>query len=183
MRFSDKSYLLLMLALSLGANVWLTSRLYSKAAPTVPRLAQGTRLSPFEVRTLTGEKVSLQFEGQAKPTLLYFFSAQCSWCIRNHPNIRMVAEKAADYRRIGIATNKDGLPDYLASHPVGFDAVYVDVAQDTLRKYGLEGTPHTLLLSRDGLVLKNWPGAFPYRSGAEVASYFGIVLPGLVDVP
>ena len=37
---------------------------------------------------------------------------------------------------------------------------------------GFDGTPHTVVVSRDGKVVQSWPGAYVGKSEQDVAAYF-----------
>lgn len=175
-----------LLAVSLGVNVWLwhsvrATRLRSGNTPA----SIGRRVPPLTAKALAGHDVTLDFSSRPRPTVLYVFSPSCGWCNRNANNLRaLVEQRGNDYEFVGVSLNDKGTEDvqrYVAETGISFP-VYARPSADTVRSYALSGTPQTIVVSRDGTVLKNWPGAYIQPIQKEVEDYFGLRLPG-VEMP
>ena len=68
----------------------------------------------------------------------------------------------------------------MEAHHLNFP-VYTGLKSDTIQALGLGGTPQTIVISPEGLVLKNWPGAYREQTQREVEDYFQVRLPGLIS--
>jgi hypothetical protein len=146
---------LVVLALSLSVNLLIAKKLLRAQESTASGLPAGTTARAFDAFSPTGDRVHITFPADV-PTVLYHFSPTCSWCERNWSNISELATKTKGrYRVVGVSTT-----------PVS----------STFR---LGGTPQTILVSADGRVLEDWPGAYVGVQAQELEAYFGLRLPGL----
>jgi peroxiredoxin len=175
--------LLALLAGSLTLNVYLGWN--NRRSPTTvsaagrPRLTAGTKVNPVNVTDLAGVKQTISFGDAEKPTVFYILSPKCVWCERNAQNIAALANlKSADFRFVGISLDDEDLNQYVDAHHFNFP-IYKDPSAESVRELGLKPTPQTIVVSRDGLVLKNWIGFFGGRSRGDVEAYFGIQLPNV----
>jgi peroxiredoxin len=178
---SDVTFLLVLLAVSLGANVYLARRLFSPPPQGPPPLAKGTTVSPLTATRLDGQPQTLSYA--EKKTVLYVFTPSCPWCKRNLPNIKhLVATRGAEYRFIGISLEAEGLSSYVTEHQLPFP-VYTNVSQEQRDAYHLGGVPQTLVISERGTVMQNWFGAYVDAQQAEIEKFFDVRLPGLGAPP
>jgi peroxiredoxin len=179
------SVLLSLLLLSLAGNVYLGVKVF-RPSPSVASSAQlnvlplGANAPPFDAFDLDGKARRIDFRGIGGNTVLYVFSQQCSWCDKNLENIQAISRQAAGkYRLIGISlTGK--IADYIKETGIDFP-VLERPAHATAVAYGLGPTPTTIVISPDGVVLKVWQGAYGGALEQQVASFFSVSLPGLVE--
>jgi len=177
--------LLLLLTLSLGGNIGLGYQLMTNGAKgrgsVVDELTIGTRLPALEVRRLDGQREQISYGLNSPETVLYVFAPACKWCQRNLDNVRVVAAaaRAKGLRFIGISLDGEVL-NYLDRVKLDFP-VYVSPAANTIQTYKLGRTPETLVVSADGRLVRHWSGAYDGRSRAEIETWLGRPLPGLID--
>jgi AhpC/TSA family len=179
---SDPLLLVLLLA-SLGLNVFLGIRLYrptelAAGAPPRPRLAEGAVVPVIKGTTLDGQPYTVSYGGDRRPTVLYVFSETCKWCDQNAGNLAtLVRERQKQFRFIGLSLSPlqpgNGKPDMDGLLVLGD----IDVA--AMRAYGIGGTPHTIVVSPEGKVLKQWMGAYAATVERDVEQFFAVELPGL----
>lgn len=77
-------------------------------------------------------------------------------------------------------SNKD-LHGYVSTHKLDFP-IYSDIDSGTKSIYKFSGTPQTLVISKEGKVLKVWNGAFMNDLQKEIEGYFHLSLPGLENI-
>lgn len=178
---SDVTFLLVLLAVSLGANVYLARRVFSPPPQGPPPLAKGATVSPLIATRLDGKQQTLSYA--EKKTVLYVFTPSCPWCKRNLPNIKRLVElKGTEYRFVGISLEAEGLSPYVTEHQLPF-AIYTNVSQEQRDAYHLGGVPQTLVISERGTVVQNWFGAYVDAQQAEIEKFFEVRLPGLAGPP
>jgi len=138
----------------------------------------GTHLGPLTAQDLTGQGTAIRFSDTDRPTLLYVFSPSCGWCKKNEENIKSLVNQTGDkIRMVGVSLSREGLDEYLRARFPQVKVVTPDAR--SIATYKLSGTPETILVSSDGVVLKVWKGAFSDSLQREVEDYFRIKLPGL----
>lgn len=170
---------LVLFGASLGVNVALLWRLrQAPAAPiTTERLVPGTQVLPLGARSLTGDPVRLA-AGRSQPTILYFFSTSCGWCARNWPNVlALEAATRGRYEFIAISNSID-TAEFVTERALPFTCL-TGVRVEALRRLHIGGTPRTIVVSRDGVVMRDWVGAYTDATLREVEQAFGVTLPGL----
>lgn len=150
---------------------------YRHRPPRVEPLKEGAAvpaISAFSVASGAVERITYDV---GRPTLIYVFSPKCHWCEINRPGIEALSRaNLGRYRIIGLALTEDGLAAKLKEHPLDFP-VYARLAADVLKTYKLGSTPQTIVVSPQGKVLKNWPGAFMGRRREEIEKYLSVRLP------
>jgi len=175
--------LILVLGGSLALNVrlgWKLRGLESTVAGlrTPYRLPSGVTLPPIPATDLGGKPAVITYAGYP-PTVLYVFAPPCRWCARNLANIQALASaRGGTYRFVGLSLSDTGLREYVAANNLRFP-VYTRVAPEAIRALRLGGTPHTLVVSSEGKLLKNWVGAYGNDLQREIERYFDVRLPGL----
>lgn len=172
-----------LLALSAITNLLLVGKVKQLQATissikTEQLATPGMRLPPLTAQDMAGQNVTIRFDEVEHPTLLYVFSPACGWCKKNEDNIKSLANQTGDKLRIiGVSLSPDGLVDYVAQRFPPVKVIKPD--SRTTTAYRLSGTPETILVSSQGVVLKVWKGAYNQSMQHEVEDYFHIKLPGL----
>ena len=170
-----------LLVVSVALNVVLSQRLAALQRPAVTTIEEGARVPALDVKTLSGDDVTISFGGEL-PTLFYYFSPTCSWCERNWENIRaLTAAAPGKFRFVGLSPTDIDVEKVMREHDLDFE-VYSSLSPDATRSYHFGATPSTVLVSPEGTVLRAWSGAFGPNSAPEIEQYFGVTLPGL-DLP
>jgi hypothetical protein len=184
--------LMAMLVLSLSVNVALgfaLARIVARPQPDTGPSGERLPIAPplgsvvpaLEGTDLVGTVATVSYGDDARPTVIYVFSPECRWCARNLPNLRaLIHDKAKSYRFVGLSldSNATAVRDYL--HATGLDlTVLLNPAPSVVAALGLGVTPHTLVVSPDGRLVRSWMGAFTGTNATDVESYFGLKLPGL----
>jgi peroxiredoxin len=142
-------------------------------------LVKGTVAPPLVVKRLDGQQAVVSYQDQDQPTVLYVFTPSCPWCTRNLGNLRaLVAQENKEYHFVGLALSEEGLAEYVAKSGLNFP-VYSALSPEARAAYKLSVTPQTIVVSRDGHILQNWPGAYVGRQKSEVEAFFNVSLPGI----
>jgi peroxiredoxin len=184
----------LLLAVSTVLNVFLSQKIRNLTniideSNAEGRLDEGETAAILEAKDLTGKPITLSYSDVNIPTVLYTFTPQCHWCFENLENIKFLAKQSqGKFRLIGLSLNKDELESYLQKNGIDFP-IYTDIPANIQADYKFGGTPQTIVISRDGKVIKNWVGIYTDEVGSEVENYFSIKLPAsktktaLLEVP
>jgi len=178
-------YLVLILGIFLAGSMLLNGALGWRLQHAQPETgggdaeATGMLMSALSVQDLTGSPATIPIGKSKKPIVLYILSPTCIWCARNLNNIRLLSRaRAAEFDFFGISVNEPDLPNFVESLGLPFP-VYAISAYKQIRELNLGNTPQTLVISREGKVLKNWLGAYTGKPGMEIEAYFSVSLPGL----
>ena len=100
---------------------------------------------------------------------------------KNVSNVqRLATEARGNCRIIGLSLSSDNLRDYAVRNNLNFP-IYTELQFAVTRQYKMRGTPQTILVSPEGRVLRNWPGAYVGARQHEVEDYFHIQLPGVTE--
>lgn len=91
----------------------------------------------------------------------------------------LFTQTKVNYRFIGLSLSSDGLREYASQYGIDFP-VYTDLTGESILAYK-GGTPRTLVVSHDGIILKSWFGAFTGDLEREVEEYFKTDLPGVEE--
>ena len=174
MKRSPDPILLLLLAVSLGTNVFL----YRHRTPVHASqpLRVGQQVPEFVATSLDGRLDRLRFD---KPVVLYVFSPSCVWCERNLDNAKQLAmDVTGKYEFVAIASDTNELREYVERKHLAW-RIFTNLPQNIRRAYGIAGTPQTIVVGAGGKVLHVWPGAYRGNTADEIERTFGIKLPGL----
>lgn len=79
---------------------------------------------------------------------------------------------------MGLSISNQDLADFVNEHEMNFP-VLVEPTEETARTLKIGATPQTIVMSREGEVLKNWSGAYSNLLRDEVEQYFQVTLPGI----
>jgi len=175
----------IMLGVSLVLNLLLAYRiknlndsLVALNAPP-PSLEVGATVSPINAHILDGQTAVIPYDSGGQPVVLYLFTPQCPWCARNLANLRtLLAQKHDAYRFVALSLTDKEINDYAAKTQLDCP-IYFNPTEESLREYKLGSTPQTIVISREGKVLKNWLGAYTGQQQSEIEQFFGITLPGM----
>jgi len=122
-----------------------------------PRLANENLAPGFNVRSVSGEDVSLE-KLRGKIVLLDFWATWCGPCREEMPAVKEIWKKyrGDQFVILGISLDRDrgALNRYLNQEGITWPQVY-DRAGDQSslsRVYGVRGIPHTVLIDQDGIV-------------------------------
>jgi peroxiredoxin len=175
----------LMLGVSLVTNLLLAYRVktlgdsLAELTSPPPGLQVGATVSPIKAHALDGQPDVIAYGEADRPVVLYVFTPQCSWCARNLANLKaLLAHEQGTYRFVGLSLTDKEVKDYASKNGLDFP-VYFNPTEEAMREYKLGGTPQTIVISRDGKVLKNWVGAYTGQQQTEVEQFFQLSLPGL----
>jgi hypothetical protein len=142
-------------------------------------LVVGESVKPLIAQSLDGSLATIAFSGNTLPTILYVFSPQCIWCMRNFDNIKTIEGSVKGrYRFIGLSMSALSLEQYISDNNLSFP-VFKEPDRRSIIDFKLGGTPQTLVVSQDGKVVKNWQGAYSGDQKKDVENFFGINLPGI----
>jgi hypothetical protein len=167
-----------LLALSATVNVLQAQRIRALISP-VPNTPAviGHTVSAIQGYGTTGQGLEIALKGSV-PTILYFFSPTCTWCERNWSNVRALHSAAKGRYRILLASSSRGLDAFMQERGLTMNAIE-GISDSTRRDLGLSATPHTIVISAEGLVTHAWTGAFTDRPKQQLEQLLNISLPGL----
>lgn len=139
----------------------------------------GAHVSPISARDTRGAEAKVEYD-QKLPLVLYVFRPGCAWCRKNRDNFNALSSQfSGKYRILALSlTNGKDLGEFISENHMT-TPVLTDLQPMTVTQYRLGGTPETIVVSPQGMVLKTWVGAYDDATKREVESYFGIHLPGL----
>jgi peroxiredoxin len=144
-------------------------------------LKNGELLPSFIARDANGSPGVVDYRSQDKPTVLYIFAPDCDACQRNLSNIKALSDASrVNFRFVGLSLTPDKLAEYIRQNNITFP-IYTELPFFTTSTYKLGGTPQTIIVSKEGRVLKNWMGSFEGTLEQEVEAFFGVDLPGVLE--
>ncbi|NWG14760.1 MAG: TlpA family protein disulfide reductase [Acidobacteria bacterium] len=143
------------------------------------RLKVNTVVPPIIAEDIDGHPVLISYGDFSVPTILYVFSPSCPWCRRNVKNIKYIASQLHEqYHFVGLSLSKNDLKSYAKEFQYTFP-LYCEPSGETKLAFKIGGTPQTVVISAQGIVLRNWLGAYDGSIRKEIEAYFGVQLPGL----
>jgi len=178
---SSVPYALVLLAVSAGVNVLQAQKIKSMRDSGKPPSSIDRVAAPVAGFSMAGLPLELAPRGDV-PTVLYYFSPTCSWCDRNWDNIgALVAAANGRYRVVAVSTTR-GLREYADTRGLNLDVIE-GISENTRQAFGFTSTPHTLVVSTEGVITHEWRGAFTPRIERQIEQLFGIELPGIRSAP
>lgn len=84
------------------------------------------------------------------------------------------------YDFLAVSLTDIGVEEFL-SGAGSRGSAYVLPSFEAHNAYGLGATPQTIVVRPDGVIVKNWKGAYTGRLLEEVSSTLGVQLPGLAE--
>lgn len=152
------------------------------------QLEVGAAVRPFTATALDGSPLGVSYDDAGPKKVMLYFTRTCPYCRQQFANWRRILERVDSVRFevIGLvdeAEDRSLLEDYLRAVGCGTDSTtplrVAFVPKDVRRDYKLTATPVTLLVSSDGKVEKNWPGAWGETEKADAALSLGLDFAGL----
>lgn len=175
------SLMSILLILSGVMNVLLNCKVISlrSSLESLGKLGVGQSIQPIVAHGLDGSTIKIEFSNNKLPTILYVFSPECVWCTRNQENFKAVVSALdGKYRIIGLSLSDASLESYVADNDLSFP-VYKNIDESSKEALRLGTTPHTLVISPDNKVMKNWKGAYVGNQKEDIEQFFQIQLPGI----
>jgi len=138
----------------------------------------GTRVPGIDVVSSNGLPTSFGYGANVRQTIMYYFSPQCGWCERNWASVSALERATRGrYRFVAVTTADDRVRQMQAGRlPV---MTYWGLPQSQRAAYQLGGTPHTVVVSPEGRVLRAWSGAYVRQVKTDLERYFQVRLPEL----
>ena len=170
------------LGASLFLNVLLGYRLFNSAQLQEPvqqiEARTHQRIPTLSLTQADGRPFALQSSGD-KPTLIYLFSPHCAWCARNADSTRSLAAQLDQrVRMVAISVEGGTLMQFAKTHSSSMP-MYAITSDADLKLLDFRGTPQTVLLNKDGVVIHNWPGAYMGSTARSIEKSMTVVLPPL----
>ena len=175
LRKRAKLFLSLALGCSLALNALQGVRIVQIQTTSTPaRHPKGKHLADIPAHDVNGQKTVIHLSlKSSKPKVIYVFSPSCVWCQRNAGHLNeLVAHVGSKYDFIGIALSTQGLQQFVSEHELDFP-IYGDLSAQALQESGFAGTPETIVVSPDGMVLEWWAGAYEGITKSNIEEYFG----------
>ena len=167
-----------LLVFSVSLNALQTRRILALVSTNaVTPTTIGRTAGPLVGFSLSGvpREVTLRSD---RPTLVYYFDPACTYCQRNWPNLEALAAAAPGRYRVIATSAKRDLRRYLTGRQLSLDVVE-GLSVATWTSFGFSGTPHTIVVSPEGMVTHDWRGAFTPRVQRQLEDLFGVDLPGM----
>jgi len=183
--FAAKRALPLLLVASGAFNALLAARvvfLEYRLRPAPPPIVNvGKRLPELAGHDPEGNSLTIRFSDYRKSTVLLVLRPGCSWCAKNMSNWQKLIQEAGQrYRFIAVSPTEAGLGKYLREYNLTIPAVTSLPNDGVLEAVWIGGTPQTIVVGPDGVVMKAWSGAYGRPVKTEIERYFGVTLP--IDV-
>jgi len=178
----------LALVMSVALNVLLARNVRNLTYARSTRISEnqlrvGETVPSITANRLGGRQSTISYQSADQPTVLYIFAPSCTWCARNMDNLKTLIDKeSGTYRFVGLSLSEEGLADYIAKNDLKLP-IYSGLPNETKQAYKLSGTPQTIVVSPEGKVLQNWPGAYVGDQQKQVEAFFHVNLPGLRPAP
>lgn len=158
MRILNKTPIAKSRRLRFAVSAWLlVGAMQVNAAALAVGSAIGEQAPDFEVTTLSGETFKLSAYKGEKPVYLKFWATWCSYCKVEMPHLQSIHDKYGD--EVEVLTINVGINDSIANieqlfNDGGFNLPTVfDQRGDLVSAYGIVGTPHHVLINKEGEVV------------------------------
>jgi peroxiredoxin len=130
-------------------------------------LPSGTQAPGFTLKDLNGKAVSLSDFG-GKAVLINFWATTCPPCVEEMPNFQSLYSDWSNrgdrvLLTVDLGEDADTLRSFTSSRHYTFP-VLIDVAYQAAEKYGIQYTPTTVLIDKNGNIQFRVIGAFPDKS-------------------
>jgi peroxiredoxin len=130
----------------------LTGAMYASAAT----LTVGDKAPDFEVTTLTGEDFKLSDYKGDKPVYIKFWATWCRYCKAEMPHLQSIYNKYGDDVEIlavnvGINDSVENIEQFFNRGGFNLPVVF-DQRGDLVSAYGVVGTPHHVLIDKEGVI-------------------------------
>jgi len=169
--------LLSLLAGSLGLNLYLGLELRHRpglASPPGRGLQRGEVVEALEMRDKGGTIRVFNFRGE--PTVLYLFRPACPWCKRNLPAVNTLEESVRGrFRFVSVSLDDSGVTEVFQDESAR-GSTYTLAPKAAAFAKRVPVVPMTVALSKDGVVLETWAGAYAGDVKKSIETYFGTKL-------
>lgn len=133
--------------------------------PDDPRLRShvpvGQPAPPLDLPTMDGRTVRLGHYIGKKAVLLSFWSTACAPCLREMPTLCKLHdefhEKGLAVVGVSLGGTVNRLKSFLKARPLPYTVLH-DADASSRRRYYLRGIPHTILIDKQGIVVRIWQG-------------------------
>jgi thiol-disulfide isomerase/thioredoxin len=127
-----------------------------------------SQIPEWKIESLTGEAVPRLEEFRGRPVLVLFYATGCPGCkARALPYANTVHWEYPELKAIGIHTRFDGplysndqIKEIIAVYGLKF-SIFKDQGMATFEAWAAEGTPHWVLIDREGKVMRSVFGSTP----------------------
>ena len=129
------------------------------------------KATPIQLKTLEGDPISLLEQYKNKPLLILFFNLQCLGCTGRA--IPLAYEYLHEFEGLEVLAihsqfndkevTKQEILDIFTSKSLPFP-IYFDKGHEAYSQYECEGTPHWILVNKDGYVYRSIYGS---QNGAQ----------------
>ena len=136
------------------------------------------KVDEFLVKTLDGELIDLAEKYAGKPLLALFFNIQCLGCVgRAIPLAYDFLQEFEGLNVVAIHTTfgkadatKDDILNIFTTKELPYP-IYFDIGKTNYEKFECEGTPHWLLINKDGEIDKSFFGS---QEGAQTRLVYAL---------
>src|SRR6185437_4838065 len=164
--------------LCLDAVLIIQNRTLKKEMVAPPSLLPqvGAKIERLEGVALDGSKAQISFTGQGKETLLFVFSTNCGVCNLNWPEWKSIAQSAqARPLRLVYANIESHLsPEYAERYGIGGATVFAQLDPRYEAALNLRLTPLTILLAKNGDVMRVWVGLLEGNQLSDLRRTLGL---------
>ncbi len=167
------------LVVSVALNIGLAwrvreMRLANSGSLVHPPIALGSRLTSLSARDMTGSEMTVSFSPSGYDgTVLYAFSPDCHWCALNMPHLtKLYSATHTHYQFIGLALKDEGLAEYVTRAGWPYPVIRVSTLSAASPVQRIRATPTTLVVSRTGVIIGAWAGAYRADIGRQIATFF-----------
>lgn len=116
-------------------------------------LQVGDQATPFELETLSGEKLSIA-DYQGQPVVLNFFTTWCGPCIDELPELEKYNDLYSDDAPLLIIDRrepKNRVASFASEHQSSL-LFLLDYQDDISKTFGVQGQPETIILDEKGVI-------------------------------
>lgn len=155
------------LLVMLGILVWVLANQNENPKQQLRNSAEkiflkvGEQIENFEVYDLHGNKQLFITNDtlNLKEKLLFFFTADCSFCTKNIENWKLIFDRFnSQFQIYGIGMGKpQEIRNYRENNSLPYN-IMIPTATDFRKKHRIAGVPMTILLSNTGAVKNVWIG-------------------------
>lgn len=132
----------------------------SKTVRSAPALL-GKQLPAFELPMLEASGSFSNALWQGKAAVIHVFASWCSVCSAEHEAVRSLTQHGIPIYGIAWRDNAQNASTWLAKHDAGKPSAYTHVGLDSkgavTALLGLTGTPETIVVSAQGVILFRHP--------------------------
>lgn len=124
------------------------------------------KIDEFLVKTLDGEQLNLMEEYAGKPLLVLFFNIQCLGCVgRAIPLAHEFLQEFKGLNVVAVHSNfgpievtKDEILGIFSDKTLPYP-IHFDYGKENYEKFECEGTPHWLLIDKEGVINRSFFGS------------------------